>query len=406
MQALAELDLPYLPVQSPEFGADPTGHFARARAQHPWLARSDIGYFVHEYRAIRELFWMDDKMRPSFDGIVEQLGAHGTPWGRFTEEQMISLPPAQHKLLRDTFAARFTPRFANNLRPMMRETITGLLDEWVSKGRFDFEEFASWFPISVMFRLVGAPVARIGAIKKDLETLGLAFSMDKTRVPALQQSITRLDQLVHELIATRRARPAGDDPEDLLDLVISAGDGGGISERQLADLIMFFFIAGYDTSKNVLTFTMHLMMKNPTVYARCAEDHDYCRKAIEEALRYFNPGTTFRFTDQDIVFRDVLLPRDTMLFFPLSISGRDPDAFPDAETFDPERAIDPNTRHLAFGLGKHMCLGQYIARAQLQESLHLIAQRIKDPRLDGEYGWRPFPGTWGLKGLPIRFAAG
>ncbi len=406
MQALADLDLPYLPVQDPAFGADPMAHFAAARRQHPWLARADIGYFVHEYTAMRELFWMDDKLRPSFDGIVAQLGAHGTPWGRFTEEQMIALPVAEHKLLRTTFAARFTPRYANALRPMMRETITGLLDEWVPKGRFDFEEFASWFPISVMFRLVGAPVDKIAGIKTDLETLGLAFSMDKTRMPALQQSIQRLDALVQDLIAERHRHPHDEAQQDLLDIVIEAGASGGISQRQLADLIMFFFIAGYDTSKNVLTYTMLLMMQNPEAYRRCAEDVDYCRRAIEEALRYFNPGTTFRFTDQEIIFRDVVLPKDTMLFFPLSISGRDPDSFPDSERFDPERAIDPNARHIAFGLGKHMCLGQYIARAQLQESLHLVAQRIREPQLDGEYGWRPFPGTWGLKGLPIRFSAG
>jgi cytochrome P450 len=50
-----------------------------------------------------------------------------------------------------------------------------------------------------------------------------------------------------------------------------------------------------------------------------------------------------------------------------------------------------------------MCLGQYIARAQLQEGLHLVAQRMKDPHMAGEMGWRPFPGVWGIKGLPIEF---
>jgi cytochrome P450 len=48
-----------------------------------------------------------------------------------------------------------------------------------------------------------------------------------------------------------------------------------------------------------------------------------------------------------------------------------------------------------------MCLGQHIARAQLQEALHQVARRIPHPRLAGEYGWRPFPGIWGLDGLPI-----
>jgi cytochrome P450 len=50
-----------------------------------------------------------------------------------------------------------------------------------------------------------------------------------------------------------------------------------------------------------------------------------------------------------------------------------------------------------------MCLGQFIARTQLQEGLHLIAQRMTKPKLVGEIGWRPFPGVWGIRGLPITF---
>ena len=403
MQALADLDLPHLPMETDAFAADPYSFFAEARKQHPWLAKSQFGYVVHEYTAIRELYWMDDKMRASFDEIVEIMEAEGTPWGRFTAEQMIALPPTEHKLLRTAFAARFTPKNANDLRPVMRATITRLLDEWVPKGAFDFEEFSSWFPISVMFSMVGAPNEKIADIKQDLENLGLAFSMDKTRTPGLQKSIVRLDEMVQEIIAERRANPNPEGSQDLLDILIDAGDSGGINARQLADAIMFFFIAGYDTSKNVLTYLMYLMLSHPEIYRRCAVDHDYCRKAVEEGLRVFNPSSSFRATSEDIVFRDVLLPKDTMLFFTLNVSGRDKDVFDNPNTFDPERPIDPNKRHVAFGLGKHMCLGQYIARAQLQESLHLIAQRIKDPELAGEIGWRPFPGVWGIKGLPIRF---
>lgn len=169
MQALAELDLPHLPMETDAFAADPYPYFEEARRQHPWLAKSQFGYVVHEFSAIRELYWMDDKMRASFDEIVEIMEAEGTPWGRFTAEQMIAMPDAPHKLMRTAFQARFTPKNANDLRPVMRSTITRLLDEWAPKGAFDFEEFSSWFPISVMFSMIGAPGERIGGIKQDLE---------------------------------------------------------------------------------------------------------------------------------------------------------------------------------------------------------------------------------------------
>jgi cytochrome P450 len=401
MHTLAELDLPRLPMEDPAFGRDPYHYFAEARKKHPWLATSKFGLVVHEYSAMRELLGQDEKMRPPYGGIVEKLALQGTPWGRFTEEQMISLPPQQHKLLRDTFAPRFTPRFANQLRPMMRETITGLLDEWTQKGRIDFEAFASYFPISVMFTLVGAPLEGVALLRDDLEAIGLAHSLEIERFPRIQEAMTRLEAFVERTMAERRARPRADGVEDLLDIIIRTGDAGNIGHRQLIDLIMFFFIAGYDTSKNVLTYTMYTLLDYPEIYRRCADDHEYCESVIEEALRWYNPGTVARFVDRDMVYRNVMLPKDTMLFFPLSISGRDPVSFPDGDVFEPGRPTEK--RHIAFGLGKHMCLGQYIARSQLQEALHQIAQRMREPKLAGEVGWRPFYGTWGLQGLPISF---
>jgi cytochrome P450 len=403
MQTLDELKLPHLAVEDPGFGEDPMRYFAEARKQHPWLASSDLGFFVHQYAAIRELLGQDDKLRPAYDGIVDMLGVQGTPWGRFTEEQMISLPAEAHKLLRHAFAAKFTPRYANQMRPMMRQTISALLDQWAPKRHFDFEEFSAFFPISVMFTLVGAPLEEVPRIRASLETLGLAFSMERSRVPAIHEAYALLEDLVERSIRERRANPDAGNPDDLLNLLIHTGDEGRISARQLTDLLIFFFVAGYDTSKNVLTFIMYQLIQNPEMYRRCAIDHDYCALVLEEGLRFFNPGSVPRFAAEDIVFRDVLLPKGTMLWFTLNISGRDPEAFPEPERFDPERPVDPARRHVAFSLGKHMCLGQYIARAQLQEALHLIPQRLLKPRLAGELSWRPYPGAWGIKSLPIAF---
>jgi len=405
MQTLAELDLPQLDVEDRAFCADPFSRFEEARHKHPWLAWSKFGLVITQYQAMRDLLGRDDKLRPPYEGIVEVLGLEGTPWGRFTQEQLIALPADQHRFLRDTFAAKFTPRFANQLRPMMRATVSRLLDGWAPKGEIDFEEFSSHFPISVMFALVGAPQEGISLLRDDLEAIGLAHSLEMERFPRIQEGMVRLDDWVQKVIADRRANPHAE-PEDLLDLLIETSDGGNVSHRQLVDLIMFFFIAGYDTSKNVLTYTMYTLLDHPDIYARCAEDHDYCRKVIEEALRWFNPGTVGRIVDEEFEYRGVVLPKEQMLFFPLSVSGRDPGTFAEADKFDPDRAIDPEKRQIAFALGKHMCLGQYIARAQLQEALHQIAQRIRHPKLSGTVDFRPFQGTWGLKGLPIKFEPG
>jgi len=406
VQRVDQLELYALPMDA--MGSDPWPEIARARESHPWLAKWDgNGYVIHEYAAMRALAGRDDQLRPPYADLVTHLGQEGTPWGRFTGEQLIALPPEQHRLLRNALAARFTPRQANELRPMIRDTLIALLDDWAPRGgerqEIDFEEFASYFPISVMFTLVGAPLEGIRLLRDDLEAIGLAHSYNLELFPRIQEGIVRVEQFAYDCLAERRAHPREDGIEDLLELLIRTGRDSDVSDRQLVDLLMFFFIAGYDTSKNVLTYTMHTLLEHPDIYQRCAEDYDYCRKVIEEALRWFNPSTVARCVDEEFSFRDVVFPKDTMLFFPLSVSGRDPVTYPDGERFNPDRAIEPEKRHLAFALGRHMCLGQYIARAQLQEALHQVAKRMRDPAPAGQPGWRPFPGTWGIKGLPIAF---
>jgi len=398
-----DLDLYHLRWDTSEFAANPWPEFEKARARHPWLARTDAGFAVFELKAIRELLGNDGNLKPSFDGIAEIMECVGSPWGRFCQEQMIALPEREHKLLRDTFAAKFTPRYANQLRPMMRAIMEDLLAKWAPLKRIDFEEFASYYPVSVMTTMIGAPLEKIPELRASMETLGLAFAMDKTKVPALDAAFLHLDGFAEGIVAERRVHARSGQEPDLLDMLIEAAGEGGINDRQLRDLLIFLFVAGYDTSKNVLTYMMHLMTQNPEIYERCAEDHEYCRRVVEETLRMFNPSSSFRFTAEDVTYRDVLIPANTMLFFNLNVSGRDPTAFDDPGRFDPDRPIDPARRHVAFGMGRHMCLGQYIARAQLQEAIHLIARHMKHPREVGEKGWRPFPGVWGIAGLPIAF---
>jgi len=315
---------------------------------------------------------------------------------------MIALPEREHGIVRQTFAARFTPRYANQLRPMMREIMSGLLAEWVPLGRIDFEAFASYYPVSVMARMIGAPVAAIPGLRESMETLGLAFAMDKTRVPALDAAFLHMDAFAHGLMEDRRAHPRTGKEPDLLDMLLDAArTENSITDRHLADLLIFLFVAGYDTSKNMLTLTMWELLERPEMYRRCAEDHAFARSVVEEAFRIHSTTSSQRVLKEDIVYRDVLLEKDAIVWFPLSVATHDPRYADHFESFDPER--QQKNPHIGFGLGAHICLGQYIARAQIHEGLHLIAQRILNPRSSGPQGYRPFPGTWGLRGLPVEF---
>jgi cytochrome P450 len=399
---LDELDLPYLPMEEPDFARNPYPYLARAREKHEWLAKGAFGYVVHQYKAIQDILRQDGPLQSAYDGIVETMGATDTPWGDWTGRHLLSAQHGQHLRMRNVLAPKFTPRQANENRELMRQVISGLLDEWAPKGAFDFEEFASYFPITVMCTMIGAAPSTIPSLRTSLEALGLSASMQREHVPALQSAFQHIDGFGQELVAQRRAGVRLRPERDLLDDLLEAVNSGELAERELYDLLVFLFVAGFDTSKNMLTIIMSLMIDHPEQYLRCAENHAYCRLVMEEALRYCSPGTIPRIATQDIVYRGITIPQGTSLFFPVSLAGRDPTAIPDPDTFEPER----NRRtHMAFGMGMHICLGQFIARAQIQEGLHLIAQRIKSPKRAGPSAWRPFYGVWGMRGLPITFTA-
>jgi len=404
MHQITELQLAELPMQDPGFAADPWPTLAAARERHPWFSRCDFGYVVHSYDAMKDLLWRDEWMRPAEDLIASIMGGQGTEWGRLVEHGIASLSGADHKRLRDILAPLFTPKQANRNRALMREVMNGLLDTWAPRGAFDFEEFISNYPIGVVCAMLGAPAGEIPAMRDSLETLGLQFSMNPELLPALEEATVAVDQFSQRVVADRLAgnRPARGG--ELLDVLIKATGEGGMTERELYDLLFFLFVAGYDTSKNMMTWIMSDMLDRPEDYGRCAEDLSFCERVVEESFRYHSVANIFRITTRDIEYGDVLIPEGSMLFFPVSIAGRDPATFPAPDTYDPER--NHTNKHIAFGRGGHVCLGQFIARAQIAEGLQLIARRIRNPRLVGTLSWRPFYGVWGLNCLPIEFEQG
>jgi len=401
MQTPAELDLAYLPMEEAALAADPWPYLAAARDKHPWLANCAFGLVIHQYKAMRDLLWLEDKIRPSPDLIVQVMGAEGTEWGRMMQNGIAMLTGPNHKRLRDILAPLFTPKQARANRELMQDVMSRLLDEWASRGAFDFEEFISNFPIGVVCAMIGAPAAEIPRLRASLETLGRQFAMDPAMLPDLEAALIVIDEFARKVVADRRAGKRPERGGELLDTLLQVTGEGGMSERELLDLLVFLFVAGYDTSKNMMTFIMYDLLERPESYRRCADDLAFCEQVVEESFRYHSVANIPRVTTRDVEYQGVLIPAGTMLFFPVSIAGRDPLAFPDADRYDPERTLD--NRHIAFGRGPHVCLGQFIARAQIAEGLRLIAQRITEPTSTAPATWRPFYGVWGLEGLPIAF---
>ena len=400
MSMIADLDLYDLPIGEQSFANDPNPHMIAARQRHPWLAKTDFGFIITDYEACDDIMRMDARLKTPAAHIVQIMGGEGTNWARFQVEGLIARDGADHERMRSAVSKAFLPRAVKTYEDRIRKVVSSLLDEWVPKGSFDFEAFASRFPVAVMFGLFGVPAARILEVKDMLEIVGQSFSLDRRIFPQIRQGFDDLWAFVDGVVNDRKAKGNPNDP-DLLDAVIAAETEGKITPTELRDMVLFLFVAGYDTSKNQFGHIMNLMLDRPAMWERCARDRRFCDSVVEESLRHSGVATSYRNVAEDFEYRGVRFPVGSMLIFPMGIVGRYSGAFENGQAFDPER---PNAnRNTAFSRGMHICLGQWLARLQIAEGLHLIAQRLKNPRRDGELVWRLFPGVWGPRHLPIAF---
>jgi cytochrome P450 len=226
--------------------------------------------------------------------------------------------------------------------------------------------------------------------------------MDPAAKPLFMAGWDVLWEFAETLVRDREASGKSEE-SSLLDALIAAKNAGDLDEVELRFMVLTVLVAGYDTSKNQLTMTMKLLLERPEMYERCAEDLVFCRQVTDESLRHSSIATPFREAAHDFAYGGFEFRRGETLVMAPPLANRDPQVFPASEAFDPGR--ENTGRHLGFGRGPHICLGQFIARNQLQEGLHVIAQRLRNPRLIGEVAWRPFLGAWGPRSLPIAFEA-
>ena len=218
-------------------------------------------------------------------------------------------------------------------------------------------------------------------------SLRLRLPLPATR--RLMQSRARLDAIIFDLIARRRAD--GSERSDalslLLGLVTPSGVHGRNEDEQLRDEIMTLFIAGHETTANALTFALVLLAQNPGVAEKAAGaaangDADYIARVIDEVLRLYPPAWIVgREALRDVTFADghVIAAGTTVFFAPL-ILHRSADYFPQPDEFDPERWLGegpPPFAYVPFGGGARRCIGEEFALAEIRTVLSALLTRFR-----------------------------
>jgi cytochrome P450 len=188
---------------------------------------------------------------------------------------------------------------------------------------------------------------------------------------------------------------------DLISALISAEEQGDrLSHDELRNLVLNILVGGVDTSQSQLAHAVRLLAEQPEQWELLRSDpHGLALSAVDEALRY-EPITPFtaRITTGEIEHRGVTFPPGSIILVSAWHANRD-EIDPDEFDIAAERA---RARALTFGAGIHYCVGANLARAEMQEGLAFLAERVSRVELDGEPEFGTPSGIYGLESLPLR----
>jgi cytochrome P450 len=374
-------------------------------ASDHWLVRNFFGYEVIRYEDATAVL-RDKRWHSAVSRIPELMGITNSD---FLERQQVSILSAEgdmHTRLRRLVASAFSPRAADRLRPFMREVMGGLIDNISGAGRADFTaDICEPYPIPIICELLGAPKKDWQLFSRWAGDILEIFSADVVdKLDLIMRTQDELGEYTRALIAERRSKPA----DDLLtDLIAAEEAGDKLSNDELVMMVNAVIVGGTDTTRNQLGCAVALFADHPDQWALLAERPELAPRAVEEAMRYFGAVRgTARFASCDIEYRDVVFPTGTFIAVALADANRDPAVFKDPETFDITSEA-PGQPQMTFGSGIHYCLGAALARAELQEALPLLAQRMPKLAIDGDITWKPEGvGIFGPARMPITFVAG
>jgi cytochrome P450 len=392
-----DLDLPYLDLLNAQSRAERRVLLDGARDH--WLVRIPNGYLVTSY---------DDSVALLRDRRFHQFAAKladlvdNPEFNARRRPSILTTEGDEHGRLRRIVAPAFTPKAADRLRPYMREVMDRLLDPLVPTGRLELvADLCDPYPIPIICRLLGAPEEDWKLFSRWAGDLLRIFNFNFAEdLPIIMQAQDEVAAYVREMIERRRTTPA----DDLLtDLIAAEEAGDKLSTQELESMAIAVLIAGTDTTRNQLACTVALFTEHPDQWTLLAERPELAPRAVEESMRLLGAiGGTSRFASENVEFKGVMFPKDTAISASFVAANRDERVFADPETFDITR--ESASPHLTFGSGIHYCLGAWLARAELQEALPILARRLPDLTVDGAIEWKPNTvGIWGPARLPLAF---
>ncbi|MFC4015343.1 cytochrome P450 [Nonomuraea purpurea] len=294
--------------------------------------------------------------------------------GLFNSEMAAIIPDSGegHQRWRRLVGKYFTAKRMAALRPAMAEIAEQLIDDMVKRGRPGDLRAALGFPLPVyvICDLLGVPAADRDRFAYWSDTLLNLTKFGNAEIDAAQAEFI---QYMSEHVAAKRAEPS----DDLLSELIkeSAAEGEGLTDLELLATGMGLLVAGHETTANMIGKMVGMLLADRTRWERLLADPSLVRSAVEESLR-FDANSGFglpRYLKEETEVSGTVLPRGTTVICSMAAANRDEDVFDGATDMDLSRSPNP---HLAFGSGAHSCLGQSLARTELQVVLEVLLRKL------------------------------
>lgn len=308
-------------------------------------------------------------------------------------KQLIEMDPPEHTEARNRVMREFSVKKISAMRPRIVEIVESTIEAMLN-GRTEADLVVALslpVPSLVISELLGVP-------EKDhdfFQDNSAAFVDFHSTIEERMKAADTLKAYIAELVSARVAAP-GDD-------ILSRQLEGGAIPEEVVGLGFLLLIAGHETTANMISLSIAALLDKPELLQQLRDNPDLLPGAVEELLRYFTISEIggLRLATADIEVGGTLIRSGESVFTLGNTANRDPEVFPDPNKIDFAR----NARnHIAFGFGPHQCLGQSLARLELEIVIGAVIRMIPTLRLAAplsEVPFKEYGPNYGIYKLPV-----
>jgi len=354
---------------SPEFmfdHPDPYPMFAMLRQSQPVMRAefmNRVAYILTKY---------DDCLAVLKDSETYSSRSNAEV-GKVMGRTVIEMDGKEHTRNRALVQRMFVPKGLDGLEPDLLQMVDEIIDQLTGDRADLVAQFTERFPVQVMAHMVGIPRADYPQFQRwALDIVG--FSRD---YPRGQAAAAAVREYLLPIIAERRRHPTDD---VISTLVTGTVDGQGLGDEDVVSFLRLLIPAGAETTFRLIGNILVALLTERKRWERVRADRSLVPWAIEETLRWETSILMVsRQTNHEVEFRGCTIPADQMLSVVVASANRDEEHYENPDVFDLDRRADD---HLAFGFGRHHCIGYHLARLEARLALSALLDRFPNLRLD------------------------